>query len=199
MLKPSQPRPSKRWLPRLSLHVLLVALVTGGIVHITSTLAIPYMGASTAFDRVSAGLTLNAMRVLPPAAPGSELLPFSDPVHQLAICPFDLNDGLLTVTATLPDPGWSLAIYTQHGDNFYAVAAAGLRQPDVTLVLEPSRATLLNLFGIGTAPNFDPSRIQAPEHRGLVVVRAPRHGRAFEERTAAMLARARCTSGPASG
>ncbi len=189
----------KRWLPRQSLHVLLVALVTGGIVHITSTLAIPYMGAATAFDRVSSGLPLNAMRVLPPPSPGNELLPFNDPAHQLAVCPFDLNDGLLTVTATLPDPGWSLAIYTPHGDNFYAVAAAGLRQPDVTLVLEPTRATLLNLFGIGTAPNFDVSRIQAPESRGLVVVRAPRHGNAFEERTAAMLARARCASGPPPG
>jgi uncharacterized membrane protein len=192
-------KPRKRLLPRLSLHVLLVALVTGGLVHITSTLAIPYMGAVTAFDRVSAGLSLNTMHILPPAVPGNELLPFSDPAHQLAVCPFDLDGGLLTVTATLPDPGWSLAIYTPHGDNYYAVAAAGLRQSEVTLVLEPTRATLLNLFGIGTAPNFDPSRIQAPESRGLIVVRAPRHGHAFEERTAAMLARARCASGPAPG
>ena len=101
------------------------------------------------------------------------------------------------MTATLPDPGWSLAIYSTQGDNFYAVAAAGLRQPEVTLVLEPSRATLLNLFGIGTAPNFDPSRIQAPESRGLIALRAPRQGQAFDERTAAVLSRARCTSGPA--
>jgi len=186
-------------MPRLSLHVLIVALITGGIVHITSTLAIPYMGAATAFDRISAGLPLNTMRVLPPASPGNELLPFNDPVHQLALCPFDLNDGLLTVTATLPDPGWSLAVYTAQGDNFYAVAAAGLRQPEVTLVLEPTRATLLNLFGIGTAPNFDPSRLQAPDTRGLVVIRAPRHGQSFDGRTAALLAQARCMSGPAPG
>lgn len=192
-------KPGKSWLPRLSLHVLLVALITGGIVHIASTLAIPYMGSATAFDRVRAGLPLNTMRVLAPATPGNELLPFNDPAHQLAVCAFDLEEGLLTVTASLPDPGWSLAIYTPHGDNFYAVAAAGLRQPDVTLVLEPTRATLLNLFGIGTAPNFDASRIQAPESRGLVVVRAPRHGQAFEERTTAMLARARCASGPPPG
>ena len=188
-----------RFLPPLSLHTLLVALVTGGIIHIASTLAIPYMGAATAFDRVSSGLPLHTMRIMQPATPGNELLPFNDPAQQLAVCPFDLDDGLVTVTATLPDPGWSLAIYTFHGDNFYAVAAAGLRQPEVTLVLEPTKATLLNLFGIGTAPNFDPSRIQAPESRGLIVVRAPRHGQAFEERTAAMLARARCTSSPASG
>ena len=188
-----------RLLPRLSLHMLIVALVTGGIVHITSTLAIPYMGAATAFDRVSAGLKPNTMHILPPAAPGNELLPYNDPAHLLAVCPFNLDDGILAVAATLPDAGWSLAIYSAHGDNFYAVAAAGLRQPEVTLVLEPSRATLLNLFGIGTAPNFDASRIQAPETRGLVVVRAPRHGQSFDERTAAVLSRARCTSGPAPG
>lgn len=188
-----------RLLPKLSLHMLLMALVTGGIIHITSTLAIPYMGAASAFDRVSTGLKLNTMQVLAPVTPGNELLPYNDPAHLLAVCPFDLDDGLLTVTATLPDPGWSLAIYSAHGDNFYAVAAAGLRQPDVTLVLEPSRATLLNLFGIGTAPNFDASRIQAPESRGLIVVRAPRQGQAFDARTAAVLARARCASGPAPG
>lgn len=186
-----------RLLPRLSLHALIVALVTGGIVHITSTLAIPYMGSATAFERVSAGLKPNTMHILPPATPGNELLPYNDPAHLLAVCPFDLDGGLLTVTATLPDPGWSLAIYSTQGDNFYAVAAAGLRQPEVTLVLEPSRATLLNLFGIGTAPNFDPSRIQAPESRGLIALRAPRQGQAFDERTAAVLSRARCTSGPA--
>jgi uncharacterized membrane protein len=185
-----------RLLPRLSVHTLIIALITGGIVHITSTLAIPYMGAATAFDRVSADLKPNTMQILPPATPGSELLPYNDPAHLLAVCPFDLDDGLLTVTATLPDPGWCLAIYSAHGDNFYAVAAAGLRDPNVTLVLEPSRATLLNLFGIGTAPNFDVSRIQAPESRGLVAVRAPRQGQAFDERTAAVLSRARCTSGP---
>ena len=194
-----KPKSRKRLLPRLSIHVLLVALVSGGLIHITSTLAIPYMGAVTVFDRVSDGLALNTMHVLPTATPGNELLPFNDPAHQLAVCPFDLDDGLLTVIATLPDPGWSLAVYTPHGDNYYAVAAAGLRQPEVTLVLEPTRATLLNLFGIGTAPNFDPSRIQAPESRGLIVVRAPRHGHAFDERTGAMLARARCASGPAPG
>lgn len=188
-----------RLLPRLSLHMMVLALVTGGIVHIMSTLAIPYMGAATAFDRVSAGLELNTMHIMPPAAPGNELLPYNDPAQLLAVCPFDLVDGLLTVTATLPDPGWSVAVYTSGGDNFYAVAAAGLRQSDVTLVIEPTRATLLNLFGIGTAPNFDPSRIQAPESRGLVVVRAPRQGQAFDARTAAVLSRARCASGPASG
>jgi uncharacterized membrane protein len=186
-----------RLLPKLSLHVLIAAIITGGIIHIASTLAIPYMGAATAFDRVSAGLKPNTMQILAPATPGNELLPYNDPAQLIAVCPFDLDEGLLTVTATLPDPGWSLAIYSSHGDNFYAVAAAGLRQPDVTLVIEPTRATLLNLFGIGTAPNFDASRIQAPDSRGLIAVRAPRRGQAFDERTSAILARARCTSGPA--
>ena len=177
----------------------MVALVSAGIVHITSTLAIPYMGTETAYDRLSAALPLNTMRILPAATPGNELLPFNDPEQQLAVCRFDLGSDLLTVTATLPDPGWSLAIYSPQGDNYYAVAAAGLRQPEVMLVLEPTRATLMNLFGIGTAPNFDPSRIAAPESRGLVVVRAPRKGNAFEERTAAMLAQASCKAGPAPG
>lgn len=179
-------------LPRLSLHVLLVALVSAGIVHITSTLAIPYMSPATGYERLATGLPVNAMRVMPPATPGAELLPFNDPGLQLAVCPFDLAAGTLTVNATLPEPGWSLAIYTPLGDNYYAISAASLRQPDVTLVIEPSRATLLNLFGIGTAPNFDPSRIAAPESSGIVIVRAPRKGDAYEPRVAAELARAKC-------
>ena len=40
----------------------------------------------------------------------------------------------------------------------------------------------------------DPSRIAAPESRGIVVVRAPRKGDAFEGRIAAELARASCGS-----
>ncbi len=186
-------------LPRLSLHVLVVALVAAGIVHITSTLAIPFMSSSTGYERLAAGIPINAMRVLPLATPGAELLPFNDPELQLAVCPFDLSVGPLTVNAVLPEAGWSLAIYSQLGDNYYAIAAATLRQPDVTLVLEPTKATLLNLFGIGMAPNFDASRVAAPESRGIVVIRAPRKGQAFEQTTAAMLARASCRSGPVSG
>lgn len=191
MLKP------RARLPRLSLHVLAVALVTAGIVHITSTLAIPFMSASTGYERLATGIPLNTMRVLPLAAPGSELLPFNDPEQQLAVCPFDLSAGPLTVAAVLPDSGWSLSIYSPLGDNYYAIAAASLRQPDVTLVIEPSKMTLLNLFGIGTAPNFDASRVAAPDSRGIVVIRAPRKGQAFEPSTAAILARARCRTGPA--
>jgi uncharacterized membrane protein len=184
----------RRGLPRLSLHIFLVALVSAGIVHITSTLAIPYMSPATGYERLAEGMPVNAMSVLAPATPGAELLPFNDPGLQLAVCPFDLAAGTLTVNAVLPEPGWSLAIYSPLGDNYYAIAAAGLRQPAVTLVIEPSRATLLNLFGIGTAPNFDPSRIAAPDSRGIVVVRAPRKGDAFGERIAAQLARASCAS-----
>ena len=193
MLKQARPVQKRQWrLPRLSLHVLLVALVSAGIVHITSTLAIPYMSPATGFERLAAGLPVNAMRVHPPATPGAELLAFNDPGLQLAVCPFDLAAGPLTVNATLPEAGWSLAIYSPLGDNYYAIAATSLRQPAVTLVIEPSRATLLNLFGIGSAPNFDPSRIAAPESRGIVVVRAPRKGDAYEARIAAQLARASC-------
>jgi uncharacterized membrane protein len=183
-----------RGLPRLSIHIFLVALVSAGIVHITSTLAIPYMSPVTGYERLAEGMPVNAMSVLAPALPGAELLPFNDPGLQLAVCPFDLAAGTLTVNAMLPEPGWNLAIYSPFGDNYYAIAAAGLRQPAVTLVIEPSRATLLNLFGIGTAPNFDPSRIAAPDSRGIVVVRAPRKGDAFAEQIAAQLARASCAT-----
>ena len=182
--------------PRVSLHVFVVALVTAGIVHITSTLAIPFMNTSTGYERLSAGLPLNTLSVLPPPAPGAEFLPFNDPDLQLAVCPFDLAAGPLTVTAVLPDPGWSLAIYSPLGDNFYAIAAASLRQPEVTLVVEPTKATLLNLFGIGMAPNFDASRISSPDSRGIIVLRAPRKGQAFEQRTAALLAQASCGTVP---
>jgi|LNFM01.1.fsa_nt_gb uncharacterized membrane protein len=195
MLRAADGAAKRGWrLPRLSLHALLVALVSAGIVHITSTLAIPYMSPVTGYERLAEGLPVNEMRVLPPVAPGGELLPFNDPGLQMAVCPFDLAAGTLTVNATLAEPGWSLAIYSPLGDNYYAIAAASLRQPTVTLVIEPSRATLLNLFGIGSAPNFDPSRVAAPDSRGIVVVRAPRKGDAFEARIAAQLARASCAT-----
>ncbi len=184
-------------IPRISGHVVAVALVTAGIVHITSTLAIPFLNTSTGYERLAAGQPLNTMSVLPPPAPGTEYLPFNDPDMQLAVCPFELAAGPLTVSAILPDPGWSLAIYSPLGDNFYTIAAASLRQPEIKLVVEPSQATFLNLFGIGTAPNFDASRIASPDSRGIIVLRAPRKGQAFEQRTAAMLAQASCATAPA--
>ena len=69
MLRAADGAAKRGWrLPRLSLHVLLVALVSAGIVHITSTLAIPYMSPVTGYERLAEGLPVNERRVLPPLA-----------------------------------------------------------------------------------------------------------------------------------
>ncbi len=175
---------------------LAMAVVTGALVHVATTLAMPtlssWFGKGTAFDRLRFKLDANVMKQLPVEVSAAQpLLPFLSPDMHYAFCRYDLAAASVHVTATLPDVGWSLALYTPQGDNFYAAPGLEGRATDLDFVVVPSSDRLLILPGVRRA-DVDATQVTSPTREGLIVVRAPNKGRAFAAATKAALAKANC-------
>jgi uncharacterized membrane protein len=181
-----------KWLRPVGWRTLAGALLTGGIVHIGATLAVPVLGTATAFAKLRQDLPLNRMVVLAPSSPGKEALPFLMPDTLYAICRYDLSRDSLRVTAVLAHMGWALSLHTAQGDNFYAMPAQPLQHQQVTLTLVPGgdRVEFVPHQPRRTAAD---ANVAAPATEGLIIVRAPLKGRAWRKQTEAVLRRASCT------
>jgi uncharacterized membrane protein len=182
-------RPSNRI---VSWQVVFAAVVAGGIVHIATTLSVPFAATASAYKRV-ATLPANKMVVLPPATPTQQPLPFLSPEARFAICRFDLSDGPIAISVTLPERGWLLTVHSAVGDVFYAAPGQDVRSMDVGIRLVPAAERLLGLLPGGRSMDGDGTSISSPTRHGLVLVRAPVSGEAFGERIEKVLARASCT------
>jgi uncharacterized membrane protein len=198
--QPTQPgaRPSRLkslpWLRAIGWRTLAGAALLGGIVHIGATLAVPALSRGTAFEKLRETLPLNQMVLLAPPAPGKRPLPFMAPDALYAMCRFDVATAPLTVSAALPDIGWTLSLHSPQGDNFYAMPAQQSRRDAVTLTIVPAsdHGDLLSVH----RPAALESQIESPSAEGLVVIRAPLRGLAWSSATEAALRRASCTPTP---
>jgi uncharacterized membrane protein len=132
---------------------------------------VPHLATDNAVQKLLADLPANRMRVLPPTSPASQALPFMSPDMRYAVCRFDVAGGPVTISAQLPDKGWSLALYTR---------------PAV------ERAALGFLHLGRAAADARASEIAVPQAEGLVVVRASLRGQAYANEVEAQLSRANC-------
>jgi uncharacterized membrane protein len=181
-----------KWLSEVGWRTVIGAALLGGILHILATLAVPFLGAGTAFARLRDTLPANRMVVLPPPTPGKQPLPFLTPDALYAMCRFDVSVDSLAVTAAVAHAGWTLSLHTPLGDNFYVMPAQQLRRSEVSLLVVP--ADRLGEFASPAKRTIAAdSQIQSPSSEGLVVVRAPLKGLAWRAEAEALLRRASCT------
>jgi uncharacterized membrane protein len=180
------------WVYELRWRTALVALVCGGIVHIVATLMVPQLAAGSAYQRLAAGLPANSMKVLPPVTQEAQPLPFMSPDTRYAVCRFDVRNGPVAIRALLPDKGWSLALFSPDGGNFYAVPAQDLRRIEVNFVLLPPGERPPGFFGFGRTAASSATEVIAPQAEGLVVVRAASRGQSYGGEVEAQLGYASC-------
>jgi len=177
-------------------QLILAAPVAAGILHICATFAAPYLTAASAYSRLAPGLPVNRMQLLPVAAAGAEPLPFASPDARYAMCRFNTSAGPVDVSATLPpDPGWTLTVVTPEGDNIYATASVPSRPTPVSLVLVPSDDAFLGVTmeARGIANSATPPTAVAAT-RGIIVVRGPDKGFAYQHHVETVLRDAKCTA-----
>ena len=177
-------------------QLILAAPVAAGILHICATFAAPYLTAASAYSRLAPGLPVNRMQLLPVAAAGAEPLPFASPDARYAMCRFNTSAGPVDVSATLPpDLGWTLTVVTPEGDNIYATASVPSRPTPVTLVLVPSDDAFLGVTmeARGIANSATPPTAVAAT-RGIIVVRGPDKGFAYQHHVETVLRDAKCTA-----
>ena len=181
-----------KWLSEVGWRTLIGAVLLGGIIHITATIAVPFVSSGPAFAKLRETLPLNRMVFLPPPAPGNQPLPFMTPDALYAMCRYDISVDSLTVTAAMPQAGWTLSLHTPQGDNFYVMPAQQLRRSEVTFVIVPGGDKLVDFGASARRPTGDETQVDSPVAEGLVLVRAPLRGLSWRAETEAKLRRASC-------
>lgn len=184
------------WLNRfadINWRFLGAAFCAAAILHIILTLAAPEIAAAPPYTRLRAILPANKMIVLPPITADTQPLPFMSPDARYAMCRFDSTKGPVTITASLPGPGWTLSLHSREGENFYTAVAQPGRTSNVSLVLIPTdeRFTGLTPEAKGRSIAVD-SALTLVAPNGIAIVRAPDTGLSFRAINEAELARAKC-------
>lgn len=183
----------------LTWHYVAAAVITVGILHICSVFAAPEMATATAYHRLEATLPVNKMVVLPPVTPSTQPLPFLTADGRYAMCRFQTSKGPVAITAVLPERGWTLALHSPDGENFYTATAQPGSRTEISLLLVPTEERFLDLgLELGNAPatHQEPQEGEAlklPAREGVVVLRAPDRGMAYRARMEGLLKRAECS------
>lgn len=178
-------------------RIVVAALISVGILHILATLATPSLTAASAYARLKVQLPANKMVVLDPLAPDKQVLPFLSADSRYAMCRFDMAKGPVAVAATLPDAGWSLALYTPQGDNFYVATGTQGQRSDLSIMLVSTDERFMGLTPEARGLPADRiASLPVAARQGLAVIRAPDRGHAFKAMTESMLKLAACSPQP---
>ncbi len=155
---------------------IVLGVVLAGLIHIVAVLALPTLAPRNAYARLSLLGPANTMIELPAAAPGNQAMPMMAPDVRYAFCRFDLTDGPVRLRATIADNLWLIGLYTQEGDNFYAVAGADLKKPDIELVIASADQTVEEA-GVDAPESSDEVLVvNSPVNEGIALIRAPLKG-----------------------
>ena len=170
-------------------------LLLAGVVHLGYVLIVPQLDMRAAIDELrkltgSGALTVlsrdDSIRVM---GPDGRWL-----VH--ALCVYDLSEGPLAVSATIPASYWSMAIYSASGETFYSLNDRQADVDQVDLMIRQSSAPLLGEDQELVLPEGDVFTVRAPDPKGVVVMRALAGEPAEYERASRILARSSCRSAP---
>ena len=189
--------PILKWIRglRINLRLALAAVCAIGILHVCATLAAPMLMMRSAYDRLTPLLPPNEVVVFPPVTPQAQPIPFMTPDVRYAMCRYDTSDAPVLVSALLPGPGWSLALHTPEGDNIYAATGVDVRSTYLRIRIMPANDRFMGLTpeALGIADTSEkPQSVNSA--RGIVALRAPDKGRAYQPSTEAALSRFRCSA-----
>jgi uncharacterized membrane protein len=174
---------------------LLAAILLGGVVHLSTVLALPQAAKEDAYSRLVPLTPVNSVVPLPAPTPDKTIMPFMDPAFAAAVCRYDLTGGSLKLIAPVSQAYTSVTFYTRNSVAYYAIndRAAGRRSIELDLMTPAQHAQVPEEEDVTAA---DRLIVESPSTRGLVVVRAlaPEPGLMAAVRGA--LARATCSIQP---
>jgi uncharacterized membrane protein len=150
---------------------ILAVILLGGIVHLSTVLAMPDTATQDAYSRLAPLTPVNA--VVPLAAPTVKgaVMPFMDPAFAAAVCRYDLTDGSLKLIAPVSQAYTSVTFYTRKSIAYYAIndRAAGRHSIELDLMTPEQHAALPEDEDVTAA---DRLIIESPSAKGLIVLRA---------------------------
>lgn len=193
---PGTAEPQKLW-PAFEWRYVLLLPVAAAIVHLIATFAAMSDTRNSAYQRLSALLPLNTMKMLPPVTPSQQNLPFLSPDARYAMCRYSSAKGPVDVRAILPDLGWTLGVYSTDGTTAYFAAGATAHPATIAVTLLPGDDRFLGLSpqALGKPVGNIP-QLTVTAREGIVVVRAPDRGASMRQVDEAILAKAACVAQP---
>lgn len=153
------------------LVAVVSGVVLGGIVHLVSVLWLPRIASLDAYSRLEQMTQVNAVTVLPAAAPGSTRLPLMDPAFAMAVCRYDLSGGPIKLTVPVSQAYTSVSFYSRNDTAYYAIndRSAGRKVIELDLMTEAQHADVPEDEEVTAA---DRLIIDSPGVRGLIVLKA---------------------------
>jgi uncharacterized membrane protein len=151
--------------------LVLAAILLGGIVHLSTVLAMPQAAKQDAYSRLTPLTPVNTMVPLATPTAEAEVMPFMDPAFATAVCRYDLSDGALKLIAPVSQAYTSVTFYTRKSIAYYAIndRAAGRRTIELDLMTAEQHAEMPEEEDVTAA---DRLIIESPTTVGLIVVRA---------------------------
>jgi uncharacterized membrane protein len=180
--------PMRGWLFWIFATILLMVGV-----HLATILFIPrFEGGKRAKDAMEAG-ELNKLTILSTPKKVYEVLGETNPDLIYAICPFDITQKPVIVTAKVPSRYWSMAIYSDDGDNLYTLndQQVGVEAFYAELVLEGRSGPP---SGANTPREGESLTIRSPSERGIIIFRSFAGDRSERERAREQLAQTTCST-----
>jgi uncharacterized membrane protein len=181
-------------LPRLRFRTIVAGLLAAGIVHILLTFSWSGLPGRQAFAGIRSTVpVVNQMRLLPPTSAKTQVMPFQAPDMRYAVCRFDASDSAIVTRASLPEPGWTFSVHGLTGETVYVITGQEQRRTDIALLLIPPGDRFLGVLpearlGSGL------SQLQLPIKEGIIMLRAPNKGPAYNAEIDAELVKASCVA-----
>jgi uncharacterized membrane protein len=150
---------------------ILSGLILGGIVHLSTVLAMPQAAKQDAYSRLAPLTPVNAMVPLPAPTAEATIMPFMDPAFAAAVCRYDLTNGSIKLIAPVSQAYTSVTFYTRKSVAYYAIndRAAGRRTIELDLMTPEQHADMPEEEDVTAA---DRLIIDSPSTVGLIVLRA---------------------------
>jgi uncharacterized membrane protein len=150
---------------------VLGAILLGGIVHLSTVLAMPQAATQDAYSRLVPLTKVNAVVPLPAPTAEASIMPFMDPAFSAAVCRYDLSSGAIKLNVPLSQAYTSVTFYTRNSVAYYAIddRAAGRRAIDLDLMTADQHAQVPEEEDVTAA---DRLIIESPTATGLIVLRA---------------------------
>jgi len=148
---------------------MLGGILLGGVVHLSTVLALPRTAAHDAYARLAPVTPVN--KVVPLRTTDAAIMPFMDPAFATAICRYDLSRGALKLTAPISQAYTAVSFYTRYGIAYYAIndRAAGRKVIELDLMTTRQRDQLPEEEDVTAA---DRLIVESPTVSGLIVLKA---------------------------
>ncbi len=150
---------------------ILSGLILGGIVHLSTVLAMPQAATQDAYSRLTPLTPVNSMVALAPPTVDTAIMPFMDPAFAAAVCRYDLTNGSIKLTSPVSQAYTSVTFYTRKSVAYYAIndRAAGRRTIELDLMTPKQHADMPEEEDVTAAHRLI---IELPSTVGLIVLRA---------------------------